>query len=244
MDSQRYTPEEQELFEQEVEQNLRKDVPSMREEEIKAAAQRASARELEQQRDALRGQLDDQVVAITEEPADLRAAANREAPSKLLLGIMLLLLLLFTLAVFDRLPWLANARASGDVRPVGSNDDAINAILGAGAAAGPPLASPASIASPDLVAQAPPVPAPSPSPPAVATLPQTGIDDAASNHYPVDPLFGRFYWDHGGIKRFGRATGPLMTVNGRQVQTFQYAQLEYKPEYAGTSQAMQIVPRP
>lgn len=242
MDSQRYTPEEQKLFEQEVEQNLRRDVPSMREEEIRAAAQRASARELEQQRDALRGQLDDQVVAITEEPADLRAAANREAPSKLLLGIMLLLLLLFTLAVFDRLPWLANARASGDVRPVGSNDDAINAILGAGTAAGPPLASPTPIASPDLVAQAPPVPAP--SPPAAATLPQTGIDGAASNDYPVDPLFGRFYWDHGGIERFGHATGPLMTANGRQVQTFQYAQLEYRPEYAGTSQAMRIVPHP
>ncbi len=242
MDSQRYTPEEQALFEQEVEQNLRRDVPSMREEEIKAAAQRASSRELEQQRDALRGQLDDQVVAITEEPDDLRAAANREAPSKLLLGVMLLLLLLFTLAVFDRLPWLASARASGDVRAVASNDDAINAILGAGAAASPPLATPLPTASPAPVAQA--APSPSPSPVVVATLPQTGIDDQASNDFVVDPLFGRFYWDHGGIERFGRATGPLMMVDGRQAQTFEHARFEYWPEYANTPRAVQIVPLP
>ncbi len=145
MQPQRYTPEERDLFEQEVAQALRAEVPTMREEEIRTAARRAASRELEQQREVLREDLDDQVVAITEEPADLRAIANREAPSKVLLGVVLLLLLLFTLAVFNRLPWLTSASASGNQRAVATDNDSFNAILGAPAA---PASQPSPLASP------------------------------------------------------------------------------------------------
>ena len=132
MEPQRYTPDEQALFERELEQNLRAELPNMREEEIKAAARRAAAREVEQQREVLREDLGDQVTAITEEPADLRRVANREAPSKLLLGLVLLLLLLFTLAVLDRFPWMSAQAFSG--RQSAASNDALTAILGDAAA--------------------------------------------------------------------------------------------------------------
>lgn len=239
MQPQRYTAEERELFEQEVAQALRAEVSSMREEEIKTAARRAAMRELEQQREVLREDLDDQVVAITEEPDDLRAIANREAPSKVLLGIVLLLLLLFTLAVFNRLPWLTRASASGDQGAVPADNESFNSILGAPAA--PP-------SQPSPLVSVPPSPSPlvspSPSPVQVAILPHTGVDDSAVNEYFIHPLFGRFYWDHGGSQRFGRPTSPLLVIDGRQLQMFEHAQFEYRPEYAGTPEEVQVVPLP
>jgi hypothetical protein len=228
MEPQRYTSDEQALFEQELEQNLRTEVPTMREEEIKAAARRASARELEQQREALRGELDDEVVAVTEEPSDLRAEANREAPSKVLLGIMLLLLLLFTLAVFDRLPW-ASARASDRQQAVPPNNGTLTTILG-DAAASPALqpSTPPSSASP--VPSFSPVPPFSPPAVQAAMLPQTGGNELLlTDQHLVDPLFGHFYWDHGGVRVFGRPTSPLLSNDGRQVQMFEHARFEYWP---------------
>ena len=137
MEPQGYSSQERTLFEQEVEQILRTELPTVREEEVRAAARRAAARELEQQRDLLRGELNDEVVAITDEPADQRAVAAREAPSKLLLGGVLLLLLLFALAVWGRLPWSASALGApgtGRASMGGTND--YEAILGAPGALG------------------------------------------------------------------------------------------------------------
>lgn len=249
MEPQRYTPEERHLFEQEVEQILRTELPGVREEEVRTAARRAAARELEQQRDVLRDQLDDQVVAITEEPADLRAAANRQAPSKVLLGAVLLLLLLFTLAVLGRLPNALAAFGSGSsarsAQASNTNTTSFTSALGAGAASGAPIANatptPSATRSASGQANASAVPstaAPSASlRPRMAMLPQTGVD---TTDLFVDPLFGQVYWQQGGPQRFGRATSALITVNGQQTQTFEHARFVYRPEHAGTPDAVVI----
>lgn len=246
MEPQGYSSQDRSLFEQEVEQILRTELPMVREEEVRAAARRAAARELEQQRDVLRGELNDEVVAITDEPADQRAVAAREAPSKLLLGGVLLLLLLFALAVWGRLPWSARAlEASGTERAsVGGTND-YEAILGApdaanndaaiGAFAVPPGGTPAApavggaAASPTTVVSA--------SPPQAALLPQTGV---ATGELFVDPLFGHAYWRQGGVKRFGRPTGAVVRADGGYAQTFEHARFEYRPEHAGTPDAIHI----
>ncbi len=257
MQPQRYTPEERHLFEQEVEQILRTELPTVREEEVRAAARRAAARELEQQRELLRDELEDEVVAITEEPADLRAAANRQAPSKVLLGAVLLLLLLFTLAVFGRLP--SALAAFGDSATPSApaantiGNDPFDAILGAGGSPVPAITTvPTTTANapsatgntpgaartnPSTAAQSS-VPVPNASSRVqVAMLPHTGME---STDLFVDPLFGHAYWRHGGAQRFGRATSSLVTVNGRQTQTFEHARFEYRPEHAGTPAAIHI----
>jgi len=260
MEPQGYTPEERTLFEQEVEQILRNELPTVREEEVRAAARRAAARELEQQREVLRDELDDEVVAITEEPADLRAVANRQAPSKVLLGAVLLLLLLFTLAVFGRLPSALAAFGTDTTQSAPATNTIGNApfdtILGAGGSPVPAITvTPSTTANnstlwlpgssmhssfvPGSSASASPAAA-SPSPATssriqVAMLPHTGID---STDLFVDPLFGHAYWRHGGVQRFGRATSTTSVVNGRQTQTFQHARFEYRPEHAGTPDAI------
>jgi hypothetical protein len=258
MEPQGYTPNERNLFEQEVEQILRTELPTVREEEVRAAARRAAARELEQQREVLRDELDDEVVAITEEPADLRAAANRQAPSKVLLGVVLLLLLLFTLAVLGRLPRALAAFGNGATPSAPAANTTGNApfdaILGAGGAS----AVPAITASPSTTANASAIMASTPAtaqtsastPPRssapvpnassrvrVAMLPHTGI---SSTDLFVDPLFGHAYWQHGGVQRFGHPTSSLITMNEQQTQTFEHARFEYRPEHAGTPDAIHI----
>jgi hypothetical protein len=247
MEPQSYSPQERTLFEQEVEQILRTELPTVRDEEVRAAARRAAARELEQQRDVLRGELNDEVVAITDEPADQRAVAAREAPSKLLLGGVLLLLLLFALAVWGRLPWSPSALgapSTGRASSVGSTD--YEAILGAPGASFPAAATGAFAVPPSRVlgasgssgsSGASPTPAASASPPQAALLPQTGI---TSGELFVDPLFGHAYWRQGGVKRFGRPTGGLIHTDGRYTQTFERARFEYRPEHAGTPDAIHV----
>ncbi len=247
-----YSSQERTLFEQEVEQILRTELPTVREEEVRAAARRAAARELEQQRDLLRGELNDEVVAITDEPADQRAVAAREAPSKLLLGGVLLLLLLFALAVWGRLPWSASALgAPGTGRASSAGASDYEAILGAPGASFPAAATGAFAVSPSGTpatstisgatastgAPASLTPAASASPPQAALLPQTGV---ATGELFVDPLFGRAYWRQGGVKRFGRPTGALIHADGGYTQTFERARFHYRPEYAGTPDAIHI----
>jgi hypothetical protein len=252
MDPQGYSFQERSLFEQEVEQILRTELPTVREEEVRAAARRAAARELEQQRDLLRGELNDEVVAITDEPADQRGVAAREAPSKLLLGSVLLLLLLFTLAVWGRLPWSASALgAPGTGRASSASANDYEAILGAPGAAGndasigafavspsgTPAGSTVSGAFAATGSSASPTIAASASPPQAALLPQTGV---ATGELFVDALFGRVYWRQGGAQRFGRPTSALVRTDGGYAQTFEHARFEYRAEHAGTQNAIHI----
>ncbi|HEY0734940.1 MAG TPA: hypothetical protein VGD69_08540 [Herpetosiphonaceae bacterium] len=229
MPEERYTAEEQALFDLEFQKKLASELPNVREEEIKAAAQRAAELELEQQREAISEQLDSEVASATIESArDARAEANREAPSKLVVGLVLLLLLLFLWAVMrGGLPGLglgnpgANSTTNSAAQsltpvldgpratPIGGD---VNSINTAGDQTGRGLPN----AGAEVV-------------PTVAS----GIDPNVSQ------VFAPFYLQHDGLRLFGRSISPLLEVNGRQVQWFERTRLEHWPEYAGTPYEVQ-----
>ncbi len=223
-----YTAAEQALFDRELENRLRADLPSVREEEIKGAAQRAAERELEQRRVTLRDELDTEVADTTAESSTaLREEANREAPSKLVVGLILLILLLFLLAVTGRLP--SFGRANDGSAAANSAGGAFSTILSSPSATAAELA--ARNAGGDVNSQ-------------IGTgLPNAGGVDARNSIPSIDPninpLFVPFYTVHDGLRVFGRPIGPIQTVNGRQVQWFERTRLEHWPELAGTPYEIQ-----
>jgi hypothetical protein len=210
----RYTDQEQDLFERELERRLREELPNVREEEIKAAARRAAERELEFRRESLREQLESEVVdTTTESPVAMREEANREAPSKLLIGIVLLILLLFLLAVLGRLPGMGNsaarpaaANASGPLTPQLGGDGPVATPV-AGAVAGSQIGQ----GNPD----------------AGAILPPGTLDPSRP---PIGDMFLPFYQNNGGLRIFGYPLSPVVEINGRLVQWFERSRLEYWPE--------------
>lgn len=223
-----YTAAEQALFERELESRLRTELPSVREEEIKAAAQRAAQRELEQRREVLREELDSEVADTTaESPTALREEANREAPSKLVVGLILLILLLFLLAVTGRLP--SFGRADTGSAAANNAGGAFSTILGSPSATAAELG--AQSTNGDVNSQI------------GAGLPNAGGVDARNSIPSIDPninpLFVPFYTAHDGLRVFGRPIGPIQTVNGRQVQWFERTRLEHWPEFAGTAYEVQ-----
>lgn len=214
MTQDRYTDQEQDLFERELERRLREELPSVREEEIKAAARRAAERELAFRRESLREQLDSEVVESTaEDPAAMREEANREAPSKLLIGVILLILLLFLLAVLGRLPGMGNsqarsaaANASGPLTPQLGQDGPEATPVG-GAITGSQIGQ----GNPD----------------AGVILPPGSLD---SSQPLIGDMFRPFYDSNGGLRIFGYPLSPVIEVEGRLVQWFERSRLEYWPE--------------
>jgi hypothetical protein len=212
----RYTDREQDLFERELERHLRQELPNVREEEIKAAARRAAERELESRRESLRDQLDTEIVEVTaDSPTAMREEANREAPSKLLIGIILLILLLFLLAVMGRLPGMGSAPAR-------------TAAANAGGPLTPQLGQDGPVATPvagaivgSQIGQG--------NPDAGTILPPGAIDPSRP---PIGDMFRGFYESNGGVRIFGYPMSPVLEVNGRLVQWFERARLEYWPENA------------
>lgn len=229
MDDERYTADEQALFDRELERQLRAEEPSLREEEIKAAAQRAAAVELEQRREALRQKLDSEVEeTASESPTELRKEANRETPSKLVLGLILLILLLFILAISDRLPFGSASDATD--RVLTGIDPRVGQLTASG-----PLATPIGLnAAGDgeaINSQTGRGPAATGDVDALGSIP--GIDANVSQ------LFEPYYNENGGLRIFGYPISQLGTVNGRQIQWFERARLEYWPEYQGTTYEVQ-----
>ncbi len=211
----RYTEQEQDLFERELERRLREELPNVREEEIKAAARRAAERELEFRRESLREQLESEVVeTTTESPVAMREEANREAPSKVLIGIILLILLLFLLAALGRLPGMG----SNATRPAAAN---------ASGPLTPQLGGAGTITTPggdavtgSQIGQG--------NPDAGAILPPGAVDPARP---PIGEMFLPFYEANGGLRIFGYPLSPVMEINGRLVQWFERSRLEYWPEH-------------
>ena len=230
MPEERYTAEEQALFDREYRKKLSSELPNVREEEIKAAAQRAAELELEEQRTAISEQLDSEVAGTAvDSSSDQRATANREAPSKLVIGLVLLLLLLFLMAITGRLPGLGGLDGSGAVAN-NAGGSLLTGILGGDG----PTATPVGAAQGEIS----------------AANDQTGrgLPNAGSNVVPtvapgLDPnisqVFVPFYLEHDGLRLFGRPISPLLTINGRQVQWFERTRLEHWPEYAGTAYEVQ-----
>lgn len=224
-----YTPEEQELFEREVERTLRTELPSVREEEIRAAAQRAAQREMDLRRDELRDQLDDQVEdSGVESRSELRQEANRETPSKLLIGLVLLLLLLFILAATGQLSFGANSGST-------SAEAAANNVGGAVAPLQPVfseqanLAAQAASAAPNAqIGRGPDVSG------------EQALNDIDRFDPPIDPLFREFYLQHDGLRLFGRPLARRETnSDGRIIQWFERTRLEYWPELENTPYRVQ-----
>ncbi|MDP9313112.1 MAG: hypothetical protein M3R24_19890 [Chloroflexota bacterium] len=233
MPEQSYTAAEQALFERELESRLRAELLNVREEEIKAAAERAAQRELEQRRMMLREELDSEVADTTvESPTELRDEANREAPSKLVVGLIMLILLLFLLVVYNRgqVPGFGSAsNATGTTAAGNSASGALEPILSG------PLATPGALAAQGTNGAV--------NSQIGSGLPNAGGVDARNSIPSIDPninpLFVPFYYAHDGLRVFGRPLGPIQTVNGRQVQWFERTRLEQWPEYAGTSYEVQ-----
>ncbi|HEX6290791.1 MAG TPA: hypothetical protein VFZ66_16505 [Herpetosiphonaceae bacterium] len=233
MPEERYTADEQALFDHEYRKKLDAELPSVREEEIKAAAQRAAELELEQQRDAISEQLDSEVADATVNSArEQRAEANREAPSKLVIGLVILLLLLFLLAINDRLPGFGRARGERTAATANNTGQSVlTPVLGGD---GPQATPVGSAAQGSLQATAEQT---------GRGLPNVGADVVPTPGPTIDPnisqIFTPFYLAHDGLRVFGNSISPPLTVNGRQVQWFERTRLEHWPEYAGTPYEVQ-----
>ena len=222
-DERQLSPEEHALFEAEVERLRQEELPRAREEEIKAAAQRAVERDLELERESYREELDTEVaIATTESVAEERAEARREAPSKVVMLVILLILLVFILAATGRLRAFFGVPAQGNAARTVPKSALAGALDG-------PTTTPVG----ELGAQF-----------AGAGDPAAGSVDApgavpAPIVEGVDPLFAAYYAAHDGLRLFGLPLGELEMVNGREVQWFERARLEHWPEYADTPYAIQ-----
>lgn len=53
--------------------------------------------------------------------------------------------------------------------------------------------------------------------------------------YQVGPRFAEYYRANGGMRSFGMPLGDPIIVNGREIQWFERARLEYWPEFAGSA---------
>jgi hypothetical protein len=222
-DEEQFGPEDLALFEAEVERLRKQELPRAREEEIKAAAQRAVERDLESERESYREELDTEVArATTESIAEERAEARREAPSKVLMLAILLILLVFILAATGQLRSLFGGAARDN-----------EARLAPKGAFSPALDGPTTTPVGSLSAQFGDEGDPNAG----------GVDAPGAIPAPVvegvDPLFATFYAEHDGLRLFGLPLSELEIVNGREVQWFERDRLEHWPEYGDTPYAIQ-----
>ncbi len=228
-DERQLSPEDRALFEAEVERLRREELPRAREEEIKAAAQRAVQRDLELERESSREELDSEVARATAESVEQeRAEARREAPSKLVMLAIFLILLIFILAATGRLRAFFSRDASGEGARAAASSGLAGVLSGptttpVGMVGGQPLALNPQFSgrgNPDAGGVDPPG----------AIVPQVA---------GVDPFFWPYYAEHDGLRVFGLPISPVTTVNGRTVQWFERSRLEYWPENAGTPYEIQ-----
>lgn len=224
MAQERYVPEEQPDFDRDVQARVEAELRRVREEEYKAAVERATALQVEQEREALREELQSEVAdTSTESAVERREEAYREAPSKLVLAVVLLILLLFILAITGRLPGFGGASTDANAAAANTAAQPLQPVLGG------PQATPvggAAGAVNEVNAQT------------GRGVPNAGGVDGINSIPGIDPnissLFAQYYVEHDGLRLFGLPISPLLTVNGRQVQWFERSRLEYWPEYQGT----------
>lgn len=208
-DERQWSAEDRALFDAEVERLRRQELPRARDEEIKAAAQRAIERDVDQERQAVREELDTAVEESTSETvAEERAEARREVPSKLLLGLILLIVLLLLLAGTGnlRIPFVGSTQ----------RDDSLTSRSNLASALGPtttPIGGAATGSFGDVNAGG-------------VAAPGSIVAAPAG----IDPFFLDYYQRNDGLRVFGLPIGPLQFVNNRRVQMFERARLEEWPE--------------
>ncbi len=227
-----YTPEELAEFDKEVARLRSEELPRVREEEMKAAAQRAVERDVEAQRDVYRDELDDEVeLASVELPAEERRAANRNVPEyiMLLLVVLLVLALIASAVTGKGIGSFFNFSTSRSAAPAATVAPLQPLLGGASNAASGAIGNPGGIAVGGRPASGDPN--------------AGGVDGINSivgpGNVTVDPQFWPFYSSHGGLPIFGLPLDVARTVNSRKVQWFERARLEYWPEHIGTENEVQ-----
>ena len=228
-DERQFSSQDWALFDAEVERLRREELPRARTEEIKAAAQRAVQRDLELERENYREELDNEVARVTaESAAEERTDARREAPSKLFLLAILLILLILVLAATGQLRTLFGGEARGSGTRLAAKGPLTGALLG-------PTTTPVGGLDGQVPGMDPQL--------AASGNPGAGGVDAPGSIMPqvagVDPFFWPYYAEHDGLRVFGLPLSPVTTVNGRRVQWFERARLEYWPEHKGTPYEIQ-----
>ncbi len=74
----------------------------------------------------------------------------------------------------------------------------------------------------------------------IATRPERGIPAAPTTVIDIAPRFAAAYERLGGLRRLGLPISPALLYNGREVQWFERARVEYWPELSGTPYEFQI----
>ncbi|GAC1544442.1 MAG: hypothetical protein NVS2B7_18750 [Herpetosiphon sp.] len=217
-------------FDEEVERLRREELPRVREEEIKAAAQRAVARETETEREVVREELNSKVEqAGLETPEQARQDAIRTVPNTLLiLGIFLILLLFYIAATraggirgFFQVGTAdsgATATSSGRLEPVlgGSQRNGSSRSTATAAATGRGLQGDGNAGG------------------------VAGINSVVGpGGAVVAALFWPAYTAYGGVEVCGLPLSELLVVNGREIQWFERCRIEHWPEFAGTPSEFQ-----
>ncbi len=235
-----YTADERARFEEEVARLRHDELPRVREEEIRAAAQRTVAREVEIERDVYRDELDSEVErTAVETPQEDRIEALRTVPNQLLIGLLLLLILALIISVtrpgglgsfFHRGGTTSTSQTTGTKKTLapilGSNGStAGNSVTGAGSQnsgtaqsqTGRGLAGDAEAGGVDAINSV------------------RGLGGAT-----VDPLFWPNFSSKGGVPICGLPLAPAQTTRGgRTIQWFERCRLEAWPEYANTENQVQ-----
>lgn len=200
---------EQVLYERELEHALRAELGNERYDELAFSARNAARQYIEQQSDDLEQQNeDDQQSDVELVQGDASGVELREEANRKTPSKLLIGLILLLLLLF--------LMAVADRLPSlgGSTSSATSAIAAARQSRlEPKLAGPVATAI-----------APSGS----------TIEGVQGIHSDISELFAPFYAAKDGVRVFGLPISPLLEQNGRQVQWFERARLEYRPEYRGT----------
>lgn len=228
-----YTAEELQQFDAEVERLRNDELPHIREEEVRAAAQRAVSREVEIERDYTREELAGEVERSTTETAqEERRETNRTVPAQLV-GLVAALILVLLVAAARHpeglLGFLGFARSNGDASGVvqgNATAEPLQGILGGSNAAnsgdGPITASQTGRGNPDAGGVDP-----------LGGL--VGLDGAT-----LDSLFRPVYAARLGLRLCGLPLAPAITVRGRRIQWTERCRIEHWPEFAGTESEFQL----
>ncbi|MBA3945368.1 MAG: hypothetical protein H0X37_12480 [Herpetosiphonaceae bacterium] len=234
-----YTDDERARYEEEVARLRREELPRVREEEIRAAAQRTVAREVEIERDVYRDELDSEVErTAVETPQEDRIEALRTVPSQLLIGLLLLLILALIISVTrpGGLSSFFHRGATTDTSQAADTKKTLAPILGPNGAtnAGNSVAG----AGSQTTGQ-------SQTGRGLAGDAEAGGIDAINSVHglggaTVDPLFWPNFSSKGGVPVCGLPLAPAQkTQGGRTIQWFERCRLEAWPEYANTENQVQ-----
>lgn len=224
------SPEDRTRFEDEVERLRAAELPRVRDEETRAAAQRAVEREIELARESYRDELDEDVEEVAAEtPEEERREAIRTVPAQILIGLAILLVLALIIA----------STRPGGIRSIfgGSSENATGGANGGAGQLQPILGTPG--------------PGANGSPGAGAGTNSGGgaitVDGATGgnailglNGATLDSMFEAYWQQVGGVRICGYPLAPALTVQNRRIQWTERCRFESWPELAASGNSVQL----